>query len=69
MKWIKFEEGLSLWKTGLFQIFEHTIRHRLDLNDPILKIFLDAYQSDSTKGNISKIYKKLKKKAFDQIIK
>lgn len=68
MKWIKFEEGLSLWKTGLFQIFEHTIRHRLDLNDPILKIFLDAYQSDSTKGNISKIYKN-KKKAFDQIIK
>ncbi len=42
--------------------FEHNIKNKTDLNDPILKIFIGAYQEDSNKGVISRSYKGLKTK-------
>ena len=39
--------------------FEHYIRNRADLADPILRIFLGAHTNDSSKGVISRFYKGL----------
>lgn len=60
----KLKEDYNLEKTDFFRFlqvrnrFEH-IRKETDLNDPILTIFIDAYQSKSNKGVISRIYKGL----------
>lgn len=48
----------SGWFLQVGNRFEH-IRKETDLNDPILIIFIDAYQSKSIKGVISRIYKDL----------
>lgn len=39
--------------------FEHNSRNKTDFNDPILRIFISAYQNDSNKGAISRFYKGL----------
>lgn len=39
--------------------FEHNIRNTIDLDEPILRIFLGAYQNESNGGIISKSYKGL----------
>ena len=49
---------------GIFRhkIIMNNIKDETDFNDPILKIFTDAYKSKSYKGVISKLYKGLMKK-------
>lgn len=42
--------------------FENNIKNKTDFDDPILKIFIGAYQGVSNKGVISKFYKALRGK-------
>lgn len=61
----RLREVYDLYRTDFYRFlqvhnhFEHKIRKETDLNEPILIIFIDAYQSKSNKGVISRIYKGL----------
>lgn len=67
----KLREYFNLERTGFYRFlqwrnrFDNYIKRKTDLNDPILIIFIDAYQSKANKGVISRIYKGLlSKKSF-----
>ena len=61
----RLREDYDLERTDFYRFlqvrshFEHNIRKETDRNDPILNIFIDAYQSKSNKGVISRIHKGL----------
>lgn len=45
--------------------FERNIKNKTDLDDPILRIFMGAYQNDLNKGVISRFYKGLRTKIYN----
>lgn len=48
----------------IINYFDHNLRNKTDLEEPILRMFIGANPNDSSEGVISKLYKEVMKKKF-----